>query len=122
MLLCFSGWLLEQSHHMNAIVRPTMHPFRKAFAPPHRPTLGSGQLTGSESQVPTPRAPLFVTVDHFFAVSPDPESLFRVFRDIFGLPQPCTRAYQRDSRQSIAASPPAMTNAIPLNQTGITTP
>jgi hypothetical protein len=40
----------------------------------------------SESQTPTPRAPLLVTVDHFFAVSSDPKSLFQVFRDTFGLP------------------------------------
>lgn len=44
------------------------------------------QRSSSGSEVPTPRARLLVTVDHFFAVSSDPESLFRVFRDGFGLP------------------------------------
>ena len=39
-----------------------------------------------ESSLPTPRVRLFVAIDHFFAVSSDPESLFRVFREIFGLP------------------------------------
>src|SRR5262245_38069379 len=44
------------------------------------------QRSSTESKVPTTRVPLFVTVDHLFAVSSDPESLFRIFRDTFGLP------------------------------------
>jgi len=34
----------------------------------------------------------------------------------------CAHTCRRDSRHNIAAIPPAMTNAIPLNQTGITNP
>lgn len=63
-----------------------MHPFRKTFSSPDCPNSDSDGLTTSASKVLTPRAPLFVTVDHFFAVSSDPASLFRVFRDNFGLP------------------------------------
>lgn len=44
------------------------------------------QPAGSESQAPQPRAPLVVTVDHFFAVSADAERLFRSFQETFGLP------------------------------------
>ncbi|MGB8378762.1 MAG: hypothetical protein WCE70_09920 [Rhodanobacteraceae bacterium] len=44
------------------------------------------QETSAESQIPKSRAPLVVTVDHFFAATTDPERLFRIFRDTFGLP------------------------------------
>ena len=47
---------------------------------------GGDQGTGAESRIAESRAPLVVTVDHFFAVSSDAERLFRIFRETFGLP------------------------------------
>ena len=51
------------------------------------PGQGSGDPgAGAGSQTPDARAPVVVTVDHFFAVSPDAERLFGIFRETFGLP------------------------------------
>jgi hypothetical protein len=43
------------------------------------------QATSAASRIPKSR-PLVVTVDHFFALSSDPERLFHTFRETFGLP------------------------------------
>lgn len=51
------------------------------------PTANQAPRSAKDEAAPQPYSPLLKGVDHFFAYSSEPETLFKFFRDTLGLPQ-----------------------------------